>query len=706
MSPRPLQVVVCEHWLAETRAALAAEGLEGVEALAYGCDCSRDAPSWRALVDRAAKPGAGVCVLGGVCAARGREGLGGGPGRFVARDQCLAWLGGETLVGRKLAAHAYLVTPGWLAHWRGHVERLGFDREGARAFFGEAASGLCLLDTGTEPGSAERLDELGDWLGLPRESVAVGLDHLRPALRAAVLEWRLGEARREVEAGRAAAERIADYAMAFEVLPLLGRCSGDDEVLARAFDLFESLFAPARSVCVTAPAGEPPRLVARPPLAEPERAECLARLAAFDRECEPTATGAGLCLKLPMPDGSLAVLEAEGVAVPANLERYLHVAGSLGRLLALALANARSTEGLERAEAELRASERTTLQSIGDAVIATDAAGRVRLMNPVAERLTGWTAREASGRALSEVFRVVNEETRQPVPNPLETALREGRVVGLANHTSLVARDGTERPIADSAAPIREREGAAPTGGVLVFRDQTREREAERAREVLSARVAEGNKLQALGTLAGGIAHDFNNLLAAVVGFAELGLDDEAATPLLRDRFFRILQAGQRGAGLVKQILSFARKDRAQPRPVELRPLVSETLALVRATLPATVEIRAALATAGPVVADPTQVHQVLMNLCTNAARAMSESGGVLDVALDDATLDEAGAREHPDLHPGRTSGSRCATRAAGSRPGAWRGSSSPSTRRGRPPRAAGSGSPSSTGSSPASEER
>ena len=121
---------------------------------------------------------------------------------------------------------------------------------------------------------------------------------------------------------------------------------------------------------------------------------------------------------------------------------------------------------------------RTALYSIGDAVIATDAHGAVQVMNPVAEELTGWTEAEAKGRSLDEVFRIVNETSRAPVESPVAHVLRDGVVVGLANHTVLLGRDGSERPIADSAAPVREGEGPIQ-GVVLVFRDQTEEQRTE-----------------------------------------------------------------------------------------------------------------------------------------------------------------------------------------------------------------------------------
>ncbi len=132
-------------------------------------------------------------------------------------------------------------------------------------------------------------------------------------------------------------------------------------------------------------------------------------------------------------------------------------------------------EGLQETLEELE----TTLHSIGDAVISADLEGCVRRMNPVAEQLTGWTEAEAQGRSLEEVFHIVQEETRTPVENPVQRVLREGLIVGLANHTLLIDRNGVERPIADSGAPIRG-EGDATLGVVLAFRDQTRERAAEK----------------------------------------------------------------------------------------------------------------------------------------------------------------------------------------------------------------------------------
>ena len=158
---------------------------------------------------------------------------------------------------------------------------------------------------------------------------------------------------------------------------------------------------------------------------------------------------------------------------------------AVGLVVVAALFAVTRQVGTERkAAVNLAEQLRVTLSSIGDGVIATDAVGRVAQVNPVAERLTGWTEMEASGRRLEEVFVIVNEETRQPVDNPINRVLSENVIVGLANHTVLIARNGTEIPVDDSAAPIRAADGRVK-GAVLVFRDVTDRRRTEHERSKL-----------------------------------------------------------------------------------------------------------------------------------------------------------------------------------------------------------------------------
>ncbi|MEW5708068.1 MAG: PAS domain S-box protein [Pseudomonadota bacterium] len=210
-------------------------------------------------------------------------------------------------------------------------------------------------------------------------------------------------------------------------------------------------------------------------------------------------------------------------------------AGQLHRTFALLAAR----------EAELRA----TLYSIGDAVISTDAAGRITRMNPVAEKLTGWREAEAQGRSLKEIFPIFNEHTRAAVRNPVERVLKEGVVVGLANHTVLVARDGRELPIADAAAPIRDASGRM-TGVVLVFRDQTEERRAARAlqeSEAYARAMVESALDAVIGIDHTGRVVEFNPAAERLFGYSRaeaIGRDmaELIIPPALRERHRRGLK--------------------------------------------------------------------------------------------------------------------------------------------------------------------
>jgi PAS domain S-box-containing protein len=188
----------------------------------------------------------------------------------------------------------------------------------------------------------------------------------------------------------------------------------------------------------------------------------------------------------------------------------------------------------------------------------------------------------------------------------------------------------------------------------VTFTDITDRKAAEAERERLEAQLRQAQKLEAVGTLAGGIAHDFNNILAGMIGYAHLAIEAVPAKSQVRGDLYQVLKGIDRATILVKQILSFSRRGDAERHLVEIGRVVEEALDLLRATIPATIEIHSEIDRgAGTVVADATQLQQVVMNLCTNAADAIGPGPGVIEIALARVELGGADTATRPDLAPG-----------------------------------------------------
>jgi len=283
----------------------------------------------------------------------------------------------------------------------------------------------------------------------------------------------------------------------------------------------------------------------------------------------------------------------------------------------------------------------TAVEHADESVVITDASLSVVYVNPSFTRILGYEPEEAIGKRPEILSNGGLDET---LHGDMWEILRSG--LTWKGRVANRRKDGEEVLLACSVSPFRDASRGV-IGYVLVGRDVTREVQVE-------ARIAQMQKLEAIGTLAGGIAHDFNNILMAILGYSGLALSEAPPGSPLREKLQNIYAAGNRAAELTRQILSFSRPAAQQGHQiVQVRRIAAEVLKLIRASLPSTIEIREAFRSGASVLAEPAQLHQVLMNLCTNAGLAMRENGGVLEVGISDVELDAAFLGPYPGTSPG-----------------------------------------------------
>ncbi len=206
--------------------------------------------------------------------------------------------------------------------------------------------------------------------------------------------------------------------------------------------------------------------------------------------------------------------------------------------------------------------------------------------------------------------------------------------------------DGGHKIILNSAIPLRN-DRKEILGAIIINQDITERKRIEQA-------IRQMQKMEALGTLAGGIAHDFNNILMPIVINTEMAVLDTPESSPVSNYLKLIQEAANRGKDLIKQIITFSRQKEQVKAPIEIEPVIREALKLLRSSIPKTIEMREHIEAAhSMILADPTQIHQVLMNICSNASYAMREKGGILDVSLTPVEVDAEFANRHLDLTPG-----------------------------------------------------
>ena len=298
----------------------------------------------------------------------------------------------------------------------------------------------------------------------------------------------------------------------------------------------------------------------------------------------------------------------------------------------------------KQAEEALRESEekyRTVLEANPDPVVVYDIEGKVIYFNPAFTRVFGWTIEERL-RNKMDVF--VPEEAWRETKMMIEKVLSGERFSGI--ETRRYNKKGEIIPVSISGAIYKDQNGN-PIGSVINLRDITEQKKLE-------AQLQQAHKIEAIGTLAGGMAHDINNILGIIIGNTELAMDDIPDWNPARLNLKEARIASLRAKDVVRQLLSFARKTTLEKKPTNIIPIVKESFKLLRSSIPTSIEIRQnIMKDVDTILTDSTQINQIMINLCTNAAHAMPD-GGIIEIILKNIELDKANAAQHPDLRPGR----------------------------------------------------
>jgi len=299
---------------------------------------------------------------------------------------------------------------------------------------------------------------------------------------------------------------------------------------------------------------------------------------------------------------------------------------------------------MERTKA-LRASEeraKVLLDAAFETALLIDVRGTVCAINETGARRLGKSVGELIDTNIYDLLPASIAKQRKA---RADQAIQTGEPVSFEDE-----RDGIK--FVNKVHPVFDIQGKVSQLAIY-SRDVTKQKNAAAEKRKLEAQLIQSEKMEAIGTLAGGIAHDFNNILFSIIGFTEMTMDDIEKGSPAESNLKQVHKAGQRAGDLVKQILTFSREDAQEQKPFQAKYVVKEALKFLRASLPSTIEIAQDIQSDWLLMGDSTQIHQVLMNLCTNAGHAMEEKGGVLDVALMDTELDSGFTATHQGLKPG-----------------------------------------------------
>ncbi|PKL38678.1 MAG: hybrid sensor histidine kinase/response regulator [Candidatus Riflebacteria bacterium HGW-Riflebacteria-1] len=463
---------------------------------------------------------------------------------------------------------------------------------------------------------------MAEYLELPSKAIPVGLDMLRLNLENQYVSIIRGQ-----DAAAIQDRYFADHFMVIDQMNELLASESEAQAFARVKELFGQLFAPGRMVWT-------PR-------------EKMSPFSAAGEKSYWTESGRGFGIFFSHKGEDLGILELDDLAFEQYKERYLALALPLATVCSMAIATARATEDrVETQEALLRAAR--IVESSDDAIISKTLDGVIVSWNQGAKNICGYDHDQVIGKSTS--FLVPNGQYDE-MPHLLEK-IRTGQLAGIIE-TVWKTRDERLLNVSVQVSPILCDKGKV-VGASSIVRDITQEKQKiERERASLNAQLQQAQKMESVGRLAGGVAHDYNNMLGVIMGFAEMALEKVGPEDPLHSDLIEIQSAAKRSTNITRQLLAFARKQTIAPVVLDLNKDVEQMLKMLQRLIREDIDLAwRPQPDLWTVKLDPSQIDQILVNLCVNARDAI-EGVGKITIETKTVTIDESYCADHLGFTPG-----------------------------------------------------
>jgi signal transduction histidine kinase len=625
-------------------------------------------------------------------------------------EQCFFLCAGKEMVERYLRDGAYLLTSGWLLHWKKRMEQMGFDAESAKEFYRESCTKLVLLDTGVAEDSFKLLQEFADFVDRPFSVAPIGLDYFRLFLENILLQEKLENINIESSSAIDSVQKEkSNFAMALDLLSKLTQTDSEHEIIVKLMELFVMLFAPRIVFYLPVTGGVPGKLRSLPQTMTPEEKETVIReLKQFHEKYAWTESGTGFLLSVSFQENRVGIIKIDSVAFPEYKNHYLNLASYISDVCGLALSNARSYQEKKQAEGRL------ATQVLEMFYQPDEKMDRIR---NILRLIKGYSDLEVISIRLKEseghpCFTTTDDPpgTLENNACPCEYSLAEDRNCTAADACNCMCENiisrqydpsrpyFTERgsfwtndlkdQLADSSSDLHhhfKHRDCDITGyqsvaliplrtethfiGLLQLVDSRLDMFTPALisfLEVIGASIAtafhrkklqdqlnQAQKMDAVGQLAGGVAHDFNNLLTVIKGYCDLALLDVEPKDALYNFLKEIEQASVKAEAFTRQLLIFSRKQSVTPKLLNFNSIISGMEEMLRSLFGEAVEFIIDLTiNLNYIKADPGQMEQVLMNMAVNSKDAMPK-GGKMTISSHNVLLREPVFWEDLKIEPG-----------------------------------------------------